>query len=190
MKTDTTSANGLTKTFATAVNGDTTTDFSTTETITLNADGSRTETVARSNKAGLISETVTQTSANGLSKTIEIDPNGAVNAAGAPVFNRVITDNTVLNRTDGSTTETVTRMNANGATTEQTVATTSADQQTITLNRYLDETGTITNVDQTETAQTQADGSVTDTITSYNGSGALLGTIVKTTSGNGLSKTR
>jgi uncharacterized membrane protein YdcZ (DUF606 family) len=187
MQTVTTSANGLSTTVATAVNGDTTTDFSTTDTITLNADGSRTETVARSNKSSLISETVTQTSANGLSKTIEIDPNGAVNGAGAPIFNRVITDNTVLNASDGSTTETITRMNANGATIGQTVTTTSADQQTITTNRYLGETGTITHVDQTESVQTQADGSVVDTITSYNSSGALVGTIVRTGSGNGLS---
>ena len=187
MTTATTSANGLTRTIATAVNGHTTTDFSTTDSITLNADGSQTETVTNSNKAGLISETVTTTSANGLSRTMQVDANGAVNGLGAPIFNRVTTDNTVLNTSDGSRTETVTATNANGATIGQTVQNISADHQTITTNRYLDETGTITNVDQSETIQTQANGSVVDTITSYDTAHALLGTITRTTSGNGLS---
>jgi autotransporter passenger strand-loop-strand repeat protein/YD repeat-containing protein len=186
--TDTASANGLVKTYGTAVNGDTTTDFSTTDSTVLNADGSQTETVANSNRSGLISETVTTTSANGLSRTTQVDANGAV-SGGAPVFNQTTTDNTVLNSSDGSTTRTITVGNQNGATIEKSVANTSADQQTITTNRYLNETGNVANVDQSETAQTQADGSVVDTVTSYNTSGALLGTIVKTVSGNGLSKT-
>src|SRR5207249_1932068 len=61
MTVATTSANGLVRTFGTAVNGHTSVDFSTTDTIVLNADGSRTETVANTNSAGLISETVTTT---------------------------------------------------------------------------------------------------------------------------------
>jgi hypothetical protein len=105
--TDATSANGLVKTYGTAVNGDTTTDFSTTDSTVLNADGSQTETVSRSNRTGLISETVTTTSANGLSTTRQVDANGALNG-GAPVFNRTTTDNTVLNACDNSTTRTVT----------------------------------------------------------------------------------
>jgi autotransporter passenger strand-loop-strand repeat protein len=187
MTTATTSANGLTRTIATAVNGDTTTDFSTTDSIVLNADGSQTETVTNSNRAGLISETVTKTYANGLSTITQVDANGAVNGLGAPIFNRVTTDNTVLNASDGSRTRTITTTNTNGATIEQTVTNTSADQQTITISRYLNETGTIATVDQSETVQTQTNGSVVDTITSYNGAHALLGTITKTTSGNGLS---
>ena len=186
MTTATTSANGLTRTMATAVKGDTTTDFSTTDSITLNADGSQTETVASSNRAGLIRETVTKTFANGLSTIRQVDANGAVNGSGAPIFNRVTTDNTVLNG-DGSRTETVTATSANGATIGQTVTNTSADQQTITTSRYLNATGTITTVDQSETLQTQTNGSVVDTVTSYNAAHALLGTVTRTTSGNGLS---
>ncbi|WP_407117521.1 hypothetical protein [Bradyrhizobium sp. LMG 9283] len=182
----TTNATGLTKTLATAVNGDATADFATTDAIVLNADGSRTETISSSNRSGLLDETVTITSGNGLSVTTKIDANGALNG-GSPVFNLVTTDNTVLNRTDGSRTETVTTFNANGGTTTQTVTTVSADKQTITANRYLNETGTIATVDQTETTQTQANGSIVDTLTSYDAKNALLGTIVKTTSGNGLS---
>src|SRR5205085_810235 len=53
--TVTTNANGLFKRTDVAVNGDTTTDFSTTDAITLNPDGRRIETVTRTNAAGLIS---------------------------------------------------------------------------------------------------------------------------------------
>ena len=83
----TTSASGLVKTTGTAVNGDTSIDFSTTDTTVLNPDGSQTETVATNNRVGLISETVTTTSANGLSKTTKVDANGA-----SGIFNQVTTD--------------------------------------------------------------------------------------------------
>ena len=185
MTTVTTSANGLTKTTATDVNGDGTTDFSTANSITLNADGSRTETVTNYNQGILISETVQKTLPNGLSTTTQVDANGAVNG-GTPIFNSVTTDSTVLNTTSGGRTETVTTSNANGATIEQIVTTTSADRQTIATNRYLDETGTITNRDQSETINTQANGSVVDTTTTYDAANVLMGTITKTTSGNGL----
>ncbi|PWT75507.1 MAG: hypothetical protein C5B46_02510, partial [Proteobacteria bacterium] len=186
MTTVITSANGLTRITATAVNGDATNDFWTTDSTIVNSDGSQTETIAKYNKVGLISETVTTTSANGLSKTTQVDANGALNV-GAPVFNLTTTDVTTLN-SDGSHTETITNTNANGQTIAQTVTATTIDGQ-VTINRYLDETGTITTPDQTETVQTQADGSVVDTTTSYGTPHTVVvGTIVKTTSGNGLSQ--
>ena len=186
--TTTTSADGLTKVSATAVNGDTSNDFWTSDTLVLNGDGSETETVANANNFGLISESVTTTSANGLFKTTSVDANGALNGSGAPIFDRVTTDDTALNA-DGSRTETIINKNANGTTISQLVKTTSADQQTITINRYLDETGTITNIDQAETIQTEVDGSVVDTVVSYGPSHTLLGTVTNTTSGNGLTRT-
>ena len=182
------SANGLVKDSYTAVNGDTSWDFWTTDTTAINADGSTTETIANNNKNGLTSEKVVTTTANGLWKTTQVDANGALNS-GSPVFNLTTTDDTVLN-SNGSRTETVTNTSANGATMSQFVTTTSADGQTVTTNRYLDVTGTIGHVDQTETVQTQANGSVVDTVTSTNASGASLGTITTTTSGNGLTKTK
>ncbi len=180
-----TSANGLVKTISTSVNGDTSTDFYTTSSTVLNANGGQTETVANYNSAGLISETVTTTSANGLSKITEIDANGVLSGS-TPLFNRVATDNTVLN-SDGSRTETVTTSNTSGSTIEQTVTSTSADQQTVTISRYLDETGVISAVNQTEIIQTGTNGSVTDTMVTSGGS-SFLGTIIKSTSGNGLVK--
>jgi autotransporter passenger strand-loop-strand repeat protein len=185
----TTSPNGLVKTTATAVNGDTTTDFSTTDATVLNPDGSRTETVTQSSRAGLISETVTTTSGNGLSTKTQVDANGATDGSGAPIFNLTTTDDTTLNTADGSRTETITKKSASGATIGQTATTTSADRQTVTTSRRLGETGNATTTDQSETVQTQTDGSVLDTTKSYDAANALLGTIVKTTSGTGLAQT-
>jgi hypothetical protein len=183
-----TSANGLSRVVSTELNGDTTADFWTTDTTVLNADGSRTETIANYNRAGLYSEAVTTTSANGLSRTTSVDADGFLNASG-PDFNLVTTDNSVLNAANGSVTETVTNKASNGSTTSQTVTTTSADQQTVNITRYLDESGTITNIDQATTIQTQTDGSVVQTSLSYDYANALLGTVTTTASGNGLSKT-
>ncbi len=183
--TDTTSANGLVTTDATSIGADTSNDFWTTDTTVLNANGSQTETAANYNQAGLISETVTTSYPNGLSTVTEEDANGAVNGSGVAIFNLMTTDDTVLN-SNGSSTETVTDTNANATTIEQVVTITSADQQTITIDRYLDETGTISTADQTETVQTQANGAIIDTITSYGTSHQPLGTILRETSGNGL----
>lgn len=183
----TVSGNGLVKSSYTAVNGDTSYDFWTIDTTTPNADGSRTETVTTSNKAGLISQTQVATSADGLSTTTSFDADGTM-AAGAAVYKKVTTDRTVLNA-DGSNTETVSVANQAGGVTTKTQTTTSADQQTVSINRFLNETGSIATVDQTETIQTQADGSRLDTTTSYDAAHALLGTIAATISGDGLSKT-
>jgi hypothetical protein len=180
----TTSANGLVKGSYTDTNGDGTWDVSTVDTTVINTDGSHTETLAKSNAGGLIAETVTQTSANGLWITTSVDANGAT-SSGSPVFNRIETDDTVFN-TDGSRTETVTETNKAGSAYEKTVVTTSADQQTVTTSRYLNESGTFANLDQKETVQTQANGSIVDKTLTYGPTNALLDTMTKTTSGNGL----
>ncbi|HEY7299466.1 MAG TPA: hypothetical protein VH684_16290 [Xanthobacteraceae bacterium] len=72
-----TGAGGLSTTVLRDLNGDGISDQSSVDAVTLNADGSQTETVANSNRSGLISETVTTTSANGLSRTTQVDANGA-----------------------------------------------------------------------------------------------------------------
>ncbi len=182
-------ANGLVKTSYTAVNGDTSWDFWTQDATAPNADGSATETIATRNKSALLDETVVTTSANGLSKTTSVDANGAVDASGAAVFNLVTTDATVLNN-DGSETEAVTNYNANGAEIDWAVTITSADQQTVTSTRYLDETGSLATADQTETTQTQANGDVVDIKVSYDSNHNVIDTVTETTSGNGLSKTK
>ena len=79
----------------------------------MNADGSVTLTVKDASANGTLEdETVTTTSANGLSITTQQDTTGAVNGSN-PVFDQTRTDVTVLNA-DGSKTETVTDTSTNG----------------------------------------------------------------------------
>jgi len=80
----------------------------------------------------LLDETVTTTSANGLSVTAQQDTTGARDGSGNPIFDLTETDVTVLNA-DGSTTETVTDRSANGTLLGKTVTTTSADRRTQTV---------------------------------------------------------
>jgi trimeric autotransporter adhesin len=181
------SGNDLTTTLYTDVNGDGTWDFWNTDARTINADGSGTDTASLSNASGLVSEKVTTVSGNGLSTTTSYDQNGAV-SGGAAVFNKVVTDVTAVNA-DGSKTETATAKAQNGSTETQSVTTTSADRLTVTTNRYLDETGTITHLDQSDVDQTNADGSLTETLTSWSTTAVLLSTIVTATTANGLAST-
>ncbi|MES0207312.1 beta strand repeat-containing protein [Mesorhizobium australicum] len=182
------SGNDLTTTLYTDVNGDGTWDFWNTDARTINADGSGTDTASLSNASGLVSEKVTTVSGNGLSTTTSYDQNGAV-SGGAAVFNKVVTDVTAINA-DGSETETVTAKAQNGSTEAQSVTTTSTDRLTVTTNRYLNETGTITHLDQSDVDQTNADGSLTEILTSWGTTAVLLSTIVTATSANGLASTR
>src|SRR5204863_298230 len=79
--------------------------FNALQSKTLNADGSVTVTVMDCAPSGaLLDETVTTTSANGLSVTTQQDRTGAVDGSGHPVFALTKTAVTVLNA-DGSTTE-------------------------------------------------------------------------------------
>jgi len=181
------SGNALTITLYTDVNGDGTWDFWNTDAKSVNADGSVTDTASRNNTSGLISEKVTTVSGNGLSTTASYDQNGAT-SGGAAVFNKVVTDLTAVNA-DGSETETVTAKAQNGSTETQSVTTTSGDRLTVTTNRYLDETGTLTHLDQSDVDQTNADGSLTETLTSWGANAVLLSTIVTATSANGLAST-
>ncbi|PBB89540.1 hypothetical protein CK215_26825 [Mesorhizobium sp. WSM3864] len=181
------SGNGLTTTLYTDVNGDGTWDFWNTDAKSVNADGSVTDTASRNNTSGLISEKFTTVSGNGLATTTSYDQNGAM-SGGAAVFNKVVTDVTAVNA-DGSVTETVTAKAQNGSTETQSVTTTSADRLTVTTNRYLNETGTLTHLDQSDVDQTNADGSLTETLTSWGANAVLLSTIVTATSANGLAST-
>ena len=137
----TTSANGLSKTVQTDVNGDGSIDLTTTDVTVLNGDGSRTQTVTNRNASGEISETVTTTSANGLSTMVQTDQNGD------GVFDLTTSDVKTINA-DGSTTETVTDTNADGSQRDKSVTTVSADRRTQTINRFLGAGGMLA---QTET---------------------------------------
>ena len=145
-----------------------------------NADGSSTATVTNTNYNGsLRNKAVTNTSANGLSKTTEVDSNGDA------TFEYTQTDLTVVNP-DGSLVETITGRNANNSLHDLTTISRSADRKT--LSTTTDANGDGAN-DVVETVVTQLNGTVVDTVTRYNPSGTTLDKSVTTTSANGLSTT-
>ena len=176
----TTSANGLSQTVQKDVNGDGTFDVTTSDVTVLNADGSTTETKSETGTGGiLVGKTVTTTSGNGLTKTFESDENGD------GTFDLVTIDGTVINA-DGSQTETITQKNADGSLRGQTVTSTSADRRTATVTSSYGTDGTQTDATVLGPSANNTD---VETVTSRNGSGALLGTKTITTNANGLQRT-
>ncbi len=91
-------------------------DQSSTDTTTLNADGSRTQEVKSFNGTTLISRYVTTTSANGLSVNRQWDP------AGSGTYSQTSTDVTALNA-DGTKVRTVTNLRADGSVISKSVTT-------------------------------------------------------------------
>ena len=173
----TTSASGLATTTQRDNNGDGVTDQTRTDVTVLNANGSRTRTVTGLNGSGAVTDrTVVTTSADGLSKTTQWDN------AGDGAFDLTETTVVALNA-DGSRAETVTDLNADGSLKSKVTTTTSADGNTITVERIL---GGVTS---TVLSQTNADGSVVVTRSDFNANGTLRDRTVTTTSASGLSVT-
>jgi Ca2+-binding RTX toxin-like protein len=171
-----TSANGLTVTRATDQNGDGTSDYSSNSVTSLNGDGSRTQTVANSNAAGLIDKTVTTVSDDNLLSIVQSDRNGD------GTFDLITSSLRVLNQ-DGSVVDTVTETNANGSQRSRTVTTTSGDGKTVTVSKALNSVNV-----QNETRILENDGDTVSTIVSRNTAGAVLSTVITTISADGLSK--
>jgi YD repeat-containing protein len=121
-----TSGNGLTITTQADINGDGIFDGKTTDSVTLNADGSKTETVSDYNGDGtkLIDRTITLTSASGLSKTVSKDANGD------GTIDNVSSDAITLSA-NGSRSETLSSRSGDGTLLNQTITTTSADGKSI-----------------------------------------------------------
>ncbi|MFT4080223.1 DUF4214 domain-containing protein [Rhodomicrobium sp.] len=179
--TTTTSANGLTVTTQSDLNGDAVVDRTQTTSTVKNTDGSSTFTATDTSSNGtLLDKTIVTTSANGLSVTTQKDVNGD------GVVDRTFTDVTVIN-SDNSRTETVAAKSNNGTLLSQTVAAVSADRKTTTITEDLNGDG---KTDRAESVVTGANGSVADTVSTFAPSGALITKSVVTTSANGLSVTR
>ncbi|MCA0035516.1 calcium-binding protein, partial [Mesorhizobium sp. B263B2A] len=177
--TRTVSANGLSSTLATDLDGNGTIDQSTTNVIVLNADGSKAETITDLDAAGIAkNRTVVVTSANGLTKTTNW-------AAVDTTISRSKVDTTVLNA-DGSTAETVDYKKANGSLESRTVTSVSANKLTTTVTKDVNGDGAI---DLTTTTVTAADGSVTTTTTGPDTTANALGTGAYTTAPSSTSKT-
>ncbi len=120
-----TSANGLARTITTTGTIRSTNDSNTlTDTTTINADGSTTETRTIAGPTAAWSKEIVQASANGLSKTTSLsEASDTVND---------YTDQSVTG-VDGTSTETTTILNRNGSLFETDVVTTSANGLSITL---------------------------------------------------------
>ncbi len=175
----TTSADSLSQTAQSDLNGDGTVDQTVTDVITLNA-GARTETVtAQSGNGTLLSQTVTTVSADrkATSVTKDVDGDGRTDIASTQII-----------APDGSQTTTTIQASADGALHRKTVVTVSADKLTTTTSDDLNGDGTVdvTIVDQTVI---NADGSRTETMTEKSNTGVLLDKATAITSGNGLTIT-
>lgn len=177
--TRTLSANSLSSTLATDLDGNGTIDQSTTDVVVLNADGSKTETITDLDAASAVKDkTTVVTSANGLVKTTTWAAVGATTS-------RSKFDTIVLNA-DGSTTETVDYKKADGSLESRTITTVSANRLTTTVTQDYNGDGAI---DLTTTTVTAADGSVTTTTTGPDTTANALGTGAFTTSPSSTSKT-
>ncbi len=175
----TTSADSLTQTVQSDVNGDGTFDQTVMDVIVLNA-GARTETVtAKSGNGTLLSQTVTTVSADRktTSVTKDVDGDGHVDSASTQII-----------AADGSQTTTTVQASADGSLHHKTVVTVSADKLTTTTADDLNGDGTVdlTTVDQT---LINADGSRTETVADKSNTGVLLDKMTTITSGNGLTVT-
>jgi len=174
-----TSADGLSKILSTDLNGDGSFDTVLTDVITAGTSGARIETVTRKSANGaLIGQTVTTTSADSLTQTVQSDRNGD------GTFDQTVTDVVTLNA--GARTETVTAKSGNGTLLSQTVTTVSADRKTTSVTKDSDGDGHI------DTASTQiiaADGSQTTTTVQGSADGSLHRKTVVTVSADKLTTT-
>ncbi len=169
------SANGLTALKAIDANGDRSVDWSRSSVERLNADGSHTVTTSDFNSNGTLrARIVTTVSANGLSKTSQIDLNGLGSAI------ETETDLTTLNA-DGSVTREVADFYAGGALKGKSVLTTSANGKSATTTIDIDGDNV---TDKTVSVTEGADGVKVSTITFKDGS-----TATTTTSFDGLTTT-
>ncbi|MGJ7531365.1 DUF4214 domain-containing protein [Variovorax sp. GB1P17] len=175
-----TSADGLTTTTQTDLNGDGTVDQSTSSAKNLNADGSKTATFTEFNSNGSLKDkVVTTTSANGLSVTTQMD------ATGTGTFSRTTTDIRTINA-DGSTTEVVSELNANGSLHNRTTTTISADKKTTVVGIDINGDGVL---DQMTTVTVNPDGSKVTVDADLQADGITgKDQRITTTSANGLTK--
>jgi trimeric autotransporter adhesin len=174
----TTSANGLSKTRQTDLNGDGTVDRNLTDVVTLNANGSRTETVTERNagSGSLRSQSITTTSADRRSMTVTRDTNGDGSLDE--------TQSTII-QADGGVVGTLVHLNPNGSIRDATTTTTSFDGTTVTTDFDLDGDG---DVDATtwHSVVLNANGSTDDFLYHYAGTSlTLINTTTISTSADG-----
>ena len=176
--TSVTSSDGLTRVTESDLDGDGDIDLKVSDVTVQNGDGSSSRTVTTKNQDNsLRTIMVTETSADGLTKTVreDVDGDGAFEKKSV---------NTLVLESDGGTTRTASAYAGDETTLlSQTVTTESADRRTRTVTMDRDGDGT---VDSTSIRVKGTDGAITQTVTETAADGTILGEIVSTTSANGL----
>ncbi|MDX0958936.1 hypothetical protein GYB71_14555 [Sinorhizobium medicae] len=172
-----TAADGLSWIRTTDIDGNGATDRTESSTTTINADGSRTETAAiRSGNGSLIGQSVTTTSSDSLSQTVQQD------VTGDGAADLIASDRIALNA-DGTRTETIDTRSGNGTLLGSTVKTVSAERKTTTVAIDADGDGTI---DLQTVSVMASDGSAVVTERATASNGALLAQSKSTASRDGL----
>ncbi|MFS8036852.1 hypothetical protein ACI7BZ_07805 [Xanthobacter sp. AM11] len=154
--------------------------YLTQSTTTINGDGSTSIDVKAYNADGsLAQESVSTTSSNGLTRTLNQDRDGD------GIFEATQTQAIVVNG-DGSRTTTVSDTNVVGALVDRTTTVRSADGKTTTITYDLDGNGI---TDQTESRVTTASGTTVTLIDLAPNGTTIIDKSVVTTTADGLSKT-
>uniref|UniRef100_UPI00293D3E77 beta strand repeat-containing protein n=1 Tax=Janthinobacterium sp. TaxID=1871054 RepID=UPI00293D3E77 len=178
--TVTTSADGLSVSTATDINGDGINDKTVNDVTVKNADGTSTRTISSQARDGSLYNQVQQIiTANGLQVTTKTDIDG-VNG-----FDQTKTDLREV-FADLSTRHTVTLANANGTTHSQTIENATVDRRSV--SRTVDNNGDGF-VDQTQTVVKATNGITTSTTTDKAKNGTTIDQTILITSANGLSIT-
>jgi hypothetical protein len=147
-----------------------------TDVTTINADGSKTESVSDAGaNGGIIATSVTTTSADGRSSTTQLDPLGTGSATQSQSESDV-------RLADGSTIDTISDL-VGGSLRDKTTTQTSADGLTTTITRDANGDGV---TDQTEVDTRYVDGSGSTVITDLSSSGAIAAKVTANTSADGL----
>lgn len=178
----TTSANGLLKTKQIDINGDGVFDSVVTDSIVLNANGGRAETITtKSGNGTRITESVKTTSGDGLSITTTSDLNGD------GTTDLTITDVTTLG-VAGSRTRTLSELNANGSLRDRTVTTIASNGLSTTTTSDINGDGAV-DLTSTDVTVLETDGRTKRTVSSANSHG-LRDQSITTTSTDGRTVTQ
>ncbi len=174
----TTSGNGLSSTTTSDVNGDGLADYTQTSIVTLNADGSRTAIVTDYYANGTMKDrTVSTASANGLSKTTQIDMNGDGTA------DETQTDVTTVNA-NGTNTRVISNYYADGTLKDQTTVTNDTDRYDFFIDTTFDTNGD-GKIEKDVFVEVDQDGYKAQYTTFYNADGSVKSSTETDTSMDG-----
>ena len=164
--TETVSIDGLQRTDALDEDGDGLADTTTTHTVAVHADDSRTETITVTNRDGSTRSRVTEdVSADGRTKSVARDLDGDGDTD-------VREDHTIVVATNGTSTSTLTVKNGDGSTRSTVTTAQSADALTKTTQTDRDGDGD-TDLTVVDATTINADGSRETTVTQTNGDGSV-----------------